>query len=222
MNKRPIKNIIWDVDGTLYQNIPALKPYYNQFKIDYLAKYLPQLSVKDRELRFQKTKAELKSNTKTIAQMTGKSITEVGQEFELYIPKKKYIRQDPHLVELFASLIGKKQIKNFALRNGMTKVTKDIIDWVGLKESDFVEIVGMFDRFADSKPDDSGYRYLLEKYHLVLETTLAIGDRINVDLVPAKKLGMQTALVWQKSVPEESKDVVDFVLPTVYDLASIL
>jgi FMN phosphatase YigB (HAD superfamily) len=58
----------------------------------------------------------------------------------------------------------------------------------------------------------------MEKTGLPPVAHLMIGDRERVDLVPAKKLGMKTCLVWAA----EPSMVADITLPTVYDLSQVL
>ena len=229
MIKSAIKQIIWDVDGTLYQNIPELTQCDNTFQRNFLAKYLPELSEAQRLYRLKEMMKKYKGSTLAMSKISGLSITEVGWLNEQALPRSHYIKKDPKLRQLFQK-IKDQQITNYVLRNGITTETKKIIKLLGLAPDDgsetrdefFSQIIGSFDSIGKSKPDLAVFEYFVKNFRLNPAETLSIGDRIEIELVPAKKLGMQTALVWQKSIPEKSKSIVDFVLPTVYDLASIL
>ena len=68
----------------------------------------------------------------------------------------------------------------------------------------------------EPKPDPEPFRLLLKITGLPADQHLYIGDRELVDILPAKKLGMKTILVWGKS------KIADLSLPTVYDVAEVL
>jgi len=69
-----------------------------------------------------------------------------------------------------------------------------------------------------TKPHEAGFRYILAKTKLPPAQHLMIGDREAVDIVPAKKLGMKTCLVWS----QVQSQIADITLPTVYDLGKVL
>ncbi|MDG4658114.1 HAD-IA family hydrolase [Ectobacillus antri] len=75
----------------------------------------------------------------------------------------------------------------------------------------FAEIIGPEDGFP-KKPDDQAYRYLHEKYHI----DLVIGDR-EVDLIPAKRLGIKTCMFQNLLEPG-----ADFYVESYEQLSRIL
>ncbi len=77
------------------------------------------------------------------------------------------------------------------------------------------EIVG------DNKPSPKGFQYILSQTGLLPQEHLMIGDRVDVDLQPAKKLGMRTCLVtWGRKM--ERPEYVDEVVETAYTVAELL
>ena len=55
------------------------------------------------------------------------------------------------------------------------------------------------DDVKERKPKLDGFYEMIRKSALPPEEIMYVGDRIKVDVIPAKKLGMKTCLVWAKS-----------------------
>ncbi|MFC1711308.1 HAD family hydrolase [Patescibacteria group bacterium] len=65
------------------------------------------------------------------------------------------------------------------------------------------------------KPDPYAFKLILNYTKLKPENHLFIGDSDKKEMIPAKKLGMKTCLVWGKS------KVADISLKTVYEVESL-
>jgi FMN phosphatase YigB (HAD superfamily) len=222
-----IKQIIWDVDGTLYKSVPEFNLYFKQAYVNILKTHFPQEEEGVLWEKYEVKKRETKSSTEALHQLTGATFTTLGQIFEEAVPRREFIKIDDHLITLFQTLHDK-GIQSFALQNGVTEGTKSIIRLIGLDRlifadcefGPFQKVLGVFDNFETAKPSLKPFQYFLNELGLKAEETLSVGDRVAVDLVPAKKLNIQTALVW--STPkEEEKEYVDFVLPDVYSVISL-
>ncbi len=55
------------------------------------------------------------------------------------------------------------------------------------------------DDTPNRKPALDGFKLVIEKAKLPAENILYVGDRVNADIIPAKKTGMQTCLVFGES-----------------------
>ena len=222
-----IKQIIWDVDGTLYRSVPEFKAYFEKCYLGVLTSKFPNENPQVLWAKFIEERSKTGSATFALNKLTGRSFRDLGELFELAVPRAQYMRKDDKLLMLFQTLHDK-GIKSYALRNGVTQGTKDILVLLGLDRltfggcefGPFIKVLGVFDNFETSKPDPKPFRYFIEELHFTSRETLSIGDRVNVDLVAAKNLGMQTALIW-KTPKEEEKQYVDFVLPDVYSVATL-
>ena len=88
------------------------------------------------------------------------------------------------------------------------------------KLSSFTEFYSLFKYIitnkdiAYPKPHQEGYKKLVEYSHLKPDQILYVGDRINADIIPAKKIGLQTALVWS----EQEKTEADYTFSHVGDI----
>jgi len=224
-----IKNIIWDVDRTLYKSIPELDAIDLKYTQKLLAQCLPDLSEAERLATLKNLIKTTKSSTLALSKLCQLSIVEIAKLNEKFVPKDKYLKPDKKLQDLFTKL-KQKGISHYALRNGTTAKTKEILGYLGLSKLDFpncelgpfTKVIGVFDYLQKVKPDPAILQYFIGKYHLEPKETLAVGDRIEVDLAPAKAVGMQTALVWQRELLPQDRQLVDYVFPTVYDLLSLI
>ena len=71
------------------------------------------------------------------------------------------------------------------------------------------------------KPDRAILDNFLNRTGLRPVECLITGDRVDVDLIPAKRLGMKTALaVWGERI--ELHPDVDFYLESIYDVEGLL
>jgi HAD superfamily hydrolase (TIGR01549 family) len=55
------------------------------------------------------------------------------------------------------------------------------------------------DNIANRKPHPEGFYKIIEVSKLPASKILYVGDRVNVDILPAKSVGLKTCLVWGKS-----------------------
>jgi putative hydrolase of the HAD superfamily len=225
-----IKNIIWDVDGTLYQSTTKLNNEIYEIYVDYLAEHKPLLTREEVKDLFAKTYKKIGTSTASMAYLTKKPIKIPGAYIEKHTTKIDLLNKDTELIKVFNQLVNDFNINNYICRNGTTNNTVLILKKLGLglvkakncEFGPFVKVVGVFDQLNTTKPNPEVYEYFINKLGLNPNNTLAIGDRPGVDLLPAKKLGMKTALVWQSKIPQEAVSYVDYSLPTVYELTTLL
>jgi FMN phosphatase YigB (HAD superfamily) len=225
-----IKNIIWDVDGTLYQSTPKLSNEIYEIYVDYLAEHKPQLTREEVKNLFAKTHKQIGTSTASMAYLTKKPIKVPGAYIEKHTTKIDYLNKDTKLIDMFNRLVNDFKINNYICRNGTTNNTLLILKKLGLDQikakkcefGPFVKVVGVFDQLNTTKPKPEVYEYFTNELGLDPNQTLVIGDRPSVDLLPAKKLRMKTALVWQTLIPQEAASYIDYSLPTVYELTTLL
>lgn len=240
MNKKlkNIKVLVWDVDGTLYQSIPDYSFLVEKKEYELLSRVKKIPLVVAKKLLREKKKI-YKSATKTLVKLGCGDFRFVGRETETE-DKAKFIKKDPRLLEVFKELID---FRHLALRNGALKGTMEILEALGLGEflpaakssgrlplrqnqnlahhdglsfGPFEKVFGTIDNFGTVKPDPVIFEKILEYTGSPASQHLMIGDRVEVDLVPAKKLGMRTCLVWGKS------EIADVSIPTVYDIVKVV
>ena len=113
------------------------------------------------------------------------------------------------------------------MRNGFTGSTFERLSIIGFEKKldgsigPFEKVIGVFDTYEVAKPSFIVFNDLLRMSNLAPHTILSVGDRIEIELTPAKALGMQTALVTYGKSVEKTKDV-DYIIQTPFDIESIL
>ena len=124
---------------------------------------------------------------------------------------KRYVSGDPKLKAFLDSLKVKKVLLSTAPEIWVNKVLKQL------------GITNSFDRIIDGegdirKPDTRAFINAAESVNTPVEKCLLVDDERDT-LNEGKKLGMGTALIANEKIIDVS---VDFVVPNVYELKSIL
>lgn len=209
-----IRVLVWDFDGTFFAPNKDLFHEVREAEFQTIMDHTKWTKEKTME-EFEKLhKKVYVSATETMAVLSGITIAEAAQEMEEHFDRRNYVKRDERLIRLFESLHG---FRHFILANGVMKRHKETLVVLGVLPSVFEEFVTS-EVVGVTKPHEKGFQYILEKTGLPPQTHLMIGDREAVDLVPAKKLGMKTCLVWN-SIPSI---IADVTLPDVYSLEKFL
>lgn len=213
-NLSGIRVCIWDFDGTFYRPDEAL------FREVREAEYRTVMAHTgwDRERTLQEFHSVYKkvypSATETTAHLAGITIAAAAIEMEEYFDRRKYLKRDERLISMFRLLSDK---RHFILANGVVSKHRECLKVLGVAESIFEEIVTS-ETVGVTKPHPAGFEHILKTTQLPPASHLMIGDREEVDLVPARKLGLRTCLVFS----EKRSTIADRTLPTVYDVPQIL
>lgn len=205
---------IWDFDGTLYRQIPALWDEIRVSELRVIMDHTGWSMEKAKEEFYKRYKVETPSGTKTVSMITGVPSAQASQEMGRYTDYRKYLKHDEKLTALFESL---HDYIHMMLVNGSVASVHKGLDLLGVSEKYFTRIFTS-DIIGESKPSTKGFRAILEKTGLPAEQHVMIGDREPVDLAPAKSLGLKTCLVWSDTPGE----IADVTVPTVYEVAHVL
>lgn len=204
-----IKVIVWDVDTTLYKDIPELSMAFRDGCIRVIAE-AKNLSFPAAEELFEKERIKYNSSS-LVFKTLGLDIKKIIPEIQRQIHKTDFIKPDPKLLPMFKSL---KNFRHFIISNAMVEDDRATLKKLGVPVGIFERIITAQD-CQEPKPDPEPFRFLLKITGLAPSQHVYIGDREKVDIAPAKKLGMKTILVWGES------KIADLSLPTVYDVASV-
>ncbi len=206
--------LIWDFDGTLYRQIPALWEDIRASEIRVIMDHTGWPEEKAKEEFYKIYKVETPSGTTTVSKIARISSKVASIETSKYTEYHKYLHPDPALSGMFGRLT---EYTHFMLVNGSQESVSRGLALLAVDPSVFREIITS-EIIGVSKPSTKGFEYIMQKSGLPPEAHLMIGDREAVDLAPAKSLGMKTCLVWS----DQKSDVADITVPTVYKLADVL
>lgn len=211
-----IKVICWDLDTTLYREIPELTELFDK-TCRKLVAVRCQWTYKKAAKLYNEKLERLGSNSKTIAYFLGeKWLKEELKNQDLMteylgINKFSFIKRDGKLKEMFAKL---KNFRHFIVTNDSYQAAVKTLQALGLSVKIFEKIVSR-EATGTIKPDLAQFQLVLELTGLAAKKHLMVGDRDKVDLAPAKKLGMRTAMVWRES------EMADVSLVNVYEIRSL-
>ena len=89
----------------------------------------------------------------------------------------------------------------------------------------YIDVVAASAEFGFSKPDEKIFRYALEQAECVAENAVMIGDRLDNDIYPAKKLGMKTVWIRQGfaayQTPENEDYEADYAVDNLIELMNL-
>lgn len=209
-----IKVFIWDFDGTLYKPNPALFAAVREAEYRVIIEHTGWSRDQATEAFAKLHKRVYPSATETVGRIVGISTADAAVEMEQYFDRRDFVTRDEKLIDLFRKL---KDFRHMTLANGVIARHKETLAVLGLPAYTF-ELMVTSEVVGKTKPHPEGFRYILNYTKLPPPVHLMIGDREAVDLVPAKKLGMKTCLVWS----EEKSTIADVTLSTVYELMNML
>lgn len=205
-----IKHIWFDVDGTLVLHTPEFKLAHEELVYQTFSKAVnkPVTEQLKEEARDLYTKH---SSWSQVFRSLGLPSDHWHKEFSkmeegsFYKPKPEIYEtleklKDIVPVSLFTNLKPEKLIRT--------------LNAIGVK-SEFFTFMLTGDDIKERKPALDGFHVMIEKSKLLPEEILYVGDRINVDIVPAKAVGMKTCLLWSKS------DEADYCFENFEDILSL-
>lgn len=204
-----IKNLIFDLDNTLYDFSTIWKKsnklVYEYLKYDKIASYeeffkhykainnmlvdeVLKGNMKLREIRNKRLKLTLEK--------FGIILTE--EDCNIYYEKQfdfiiESIKPDEEVNQWIKRL--NKKYKMIILTNGKSCEQRRKIEELGLENMFKLYISG---ETHISKPKEEAFINVLEKENIVASETMMIGDSLHYDINPANKLGMKTCLVERK------------------------
>lgn len=187
--------LLFDLDSTLYTN-----PAYASFQTSTLVERLAE----ERGETVETTRGVLES-LREDRRVRGEAQTSLGNLFlalgipietnirwrEERIDPGQWLRPDPLLNEALTRLSGRFRLA--LVTNNPRSVGRRSLAALGVEER-FEHVVGLDDSHR-SKPDPAPYELAARLLEIPPEDCISIGDRYEVDLVPALSLSMGAILI---------------------------
>lgn len=205
---------IWDFDGTLYQQSPALWENIRGTEIQVIMEHTGWTETKAKEEFYKLYPTVTPSGTKATSLLAHISNAQASVETSRLTDYATHLHPDPKLNDMFMALSS---YQHYMLVNGSGESVSRGLKILGVNKDMFTEIVTS-EIVGETKPSTKGFTYIMEKTGLQPGAHLMIGDREAVDLVPAKSVGIRTCLAWSY----ETNSAADVVIPTIYDIVRVL
>ena len=199
-----IKNILFDCDGVLYQDLEAVFGQVSKKMTEYISSKLNVDLIKAKELQ---TNYFHKYNTSLNGLMIHHDIP--PEEFLKYVHDidLSFMKKD----KLLREELEKLNIKKFVFTNGSKEHVKNITEHLGIEDL-FDGIFDIVDAEFHPKPEAKAFDLMVKKFNIEPKETIYIED-IAKNLSIAKERGSTTVWLmndeyWGKK--ESDKDFIDY------------
>tara|TARA_B100000470_G_scaffold11869_1_gene8196 strand:+ start:126 stop:788 length:663 start_codon:yes stop_codon:yes gene_type:complete len=199
-----IKNILFDCDGVLYQDLEAVFGQVSKKMTEYISSKLNVDLIKAKELQ---TNYFHKYNTSLNGLMIHHDIP--PEEFLEYVHDidLSFMKKD----KLLREELEKLNIKKFIFTNGSKEHVKNITEHLGIEDL-FDGIFDIVDAEFHPKPEAKAFDLMVKKFNIEPKNTIYIED-IAKNLSIAKARGSTTVWLindeyWGKK--ESDKDFIDY------------
>jgi len=199
-----IKNILFDCDGVLYQDLEAVFGQVSKKMTEYISSKLNVNLIKAKELQ---TNYFHKYNTSLNGLMIHHDIP--PEEFLKYVHDidLSFMKKD----KLLREELEKLNIKKFVFTNGSKEHVKNITEHLGIEDL-FDGIFDIVDAEFHPKPEAKAFDLMVKKFNIEPKETIYIED-IAKNLSIAKARGSTTVWLmndeyWGKQ--ESDKDFIDY------------
>ena len=212
MNEEEIKAVIFDVDGTLYRS-----QEYERHLYHVIVKVISQftgLEIQQAAEKLRQQKHKHRTVSRSIESM-GIDRYEFFNKLAEYAEPQLYIPRNPEVVDVLREL-RRRGYKVALHTNSGRKLAEKVLAAIGVEEDCYDVLVSSDD--AEPKPSHDGYLLCVSKLGVKTHEALYVGDRPEVELKPAKEIGMKTALINSTS----SEEYIDYNLRTLSDILNIL
>ena len=199
-----IKNILFDCDGVLYQDLEVVFGQVSKKMTEYISSKLNVDLIKAKELQ---TNYFHKYNTSLNGLMIHHDIP--PEEFLKYVHDidLSFMKKD----KLLREELEKLNIKKFVFTNGSKEHVKNITEHLGIEDL-FDGIFDIVDAEFHPKPEAKAFDLMVKKFNIEPKETIYIED-IAKNLSIAKERGSTTVWLmndeyWGKK--ESDKDFIDY------------
>jgi len=198
LQKRKIKVIVWDIDGTLYQS-EGLGNAIVQHYLSYLSKTLRFTPDRASKLFYAATE-EMGRWSLAMSKLCNKPEEFFIWQIENNIQKHKFIKYNSSLVRALGLL---HKYRHFIVTNGTETNARRILRTIGFsfrgnRVSPFEKIFA-FDQTGYLKPNSLAFQQVITYTKEHPWQHLVVGDNISSDIIPAKNLRMKTVIVGSRN-----------------------
>jgi putative hydrolase of the HAD superfamily len=212
VSKTDIKLVIFDVDGTLYRSRE-----YEEHLLGKMVETLAEMMGVDPQTAAKRL-AEGKKITRTVSgtvEMLGLDRRDFYMKLAEKVDVGRYVKADSR-VAAFLRGLRQRGVRVVLHTNSGRDLATKVLNALGVDSSSYDMLVTSDD--APPKPSIEGYMYILNCFRVEPSQSLYVGDRYEVELEPAKRVGMKTALIHGG----EARAGVDYRLGSIFDLDGLL
>lgn len=192
--KDNVKHVWFDFAGTLFKETPEFNELHDKLRYQTYANLQGLDDLSKAKNEFLELYSKYGSNSavfRSLGQSSGYWMKALD-DFDF----ASVLKPDPIVYETLNKL------KDIVLISLFTNFVRDripkLLALLDIPVEDFTHILGG-DDIKERKPALDGFRLMIEKSNLPADQILYVGDRVDVDIKPAKAVGMKSCLVYSKS-----------------------
>lgn len=189
LSKIVTKYIVWDLDGTLYQNETLGKDIKKYF-FQRLKKILPHLT----NQKFDQLTITHGSWASIVSHYAKHSEFDILDDFDRAVCRHKYLSHDPKIINIIENKLS--NYHHLILTNSALKETQQCLKKIGFNSKTFEKIYAR-DTTKLLKPDTNIYSLITAHTHTLKIRHLFVGDSMRHDIIPAQKSGFQALPIWE-------------------------
>lgn len=194
MSERKINHVWFDMDGTLTVHTPEFDEVHNALRYKAYSDVIGRPVDDALAMEFEELYKKYASNSAVFTSL-GKP-SNFWMQYYATIDQDKYYEPIPDVYETVDKL--RKIVPVSLFTNDQLSNASKTLAVVGVDMSWFTHVVSG-DDIANRKPALDGFHLMIERSGIPAEQILYVGDRIGVDIVPAKAVGMLSCLVYSQS-----------------------
>jgi len=206
-----VKHVWFDMGGTLYKETPEFKAVHDKHLYATYARLVGEQHIAKAKLDYDALYKQYGSNS-AVFRSLGMPSDFWHKAFD-ELDVSSLLSPDFDTISTLKAI--KKTLPISLFTNIKPNTIKNVLAHLQIPITDFTYIISG-DDIKERKPNLEGFHKMVELTNLPPDEIMYVGDRIDVDIKPAKAVGMKTCLVWSSS------DEADHSAGTFSELKDIL
>jgi putative hydrolase of the HAD superfamily len=199
-----IKHVWFDMGGTLFRETPEFDEAHDTLRYKAYAEIVNEPDIEKAKQGYMELYKKYGSNSAVFSSL-GKQSDFWQLTFD-NLDLASVLKPDPVISSTLEKLSNMIPISVFT--NFKPEKIDNVLDILGIDKEFFTHMISG-DDVTDRKPALEGFHKIIQLSGIPADQILYVGDRVDVDIKPAKAVGMQTCLLWQSS-PEADYSTNDF------------
>lgn len=205
----------FDLDGTLYNSTKAMEDRIRNRIAEKILEKKPNLeSISSARIFFDSTYKRLHSGTRVLEEAGYENAGFIMDECLATADITDLIRKDKELGSILEEI--KENYITYLLTSSPEALSLEKLSAIGIDEDVFHLMCFSDTQDIGRKHDGTAFKYLIKETSISPQNHVYIGDRLNSDILPAKKIGMKTIAVGSE-IPE-----ADYSITAIHDIRNLL
>jgi HAD superfamily hydrolase (TIGR01549 family) len=199
-----IEHVWFDTSGTLYRETPEFEKAHNEYLYKIMASVTGESNLQKLQTRYSDLIERHGSNS-AVFQALGMPADYWQKKFEEF-DANSLLKPNAEIIYTLSQLKERMPISVFT--NLRVSKLQDMLNHLDIPIDYFTHVLSAVD-VCKPKPDPEGFHKMVELSGISPDSILYVGDKVNKDIKPAKRVGMMTCLVWSQS-PEADFSISSF------------